>query len=50
MMWEGNIVEIRTNTVKIALPTLGHTLVAEIRKENIEVLDSMLEEKQLKAV
>ena len=39
MMWEGNVVEIRTNTVKITLPSLGQTLVAEIRKENLEAID-----------
>lgn len=50
MMWEGNIVEIRTNTVKIALPSLGQTLVAEIRKDNVEMVKTMLEEAQLKAV
>lgn len=38
MMWEGNVVEIRTNTIKMTLPSLGHTLVAEIRKENIEII------------
>ena len=49
MMWEGNVVEIRTNTVKITLPSLGHTLIAEIRKENLETVDSMHEER-LKAI
>ena len=47
MMWEGNVVEIRTNTVKISLPSLGQTLVAEIRKENLETI-SPLQEPQLK--
>lgn len=36
MMWEGNVVEIKTSTVKIMLPTLGYALIAEIRKENKE--------------
>lgn len=30
IMWEGHIVEIKTNIVKITLPSLGYTLVAEI--------------------
>ena len=47
MMWEGHVVEIRTNTVKITLPSLGQTLVAEIRKENLETI-SQLQEAQLK--
>jgi transcription antitermination factor NusG len=47
MMWEGNVVEIRTNTVKITLPSLGQTLVAEIRKENLETINP-LHEPQLK--
>jgi transcription antitermination factor NusG len=47
MMWEGNVVEIRTNTVKITLPSLGRTLVAEIRKDNLETI-TPLQEAQLK--
>ena len=47
MMWEGHVVEIRTNTVKITLPSLGQTLVAEIRKENLEAIRP-LQEPQLK--
>jgi transcription antitermination factor NusG len=43
MMWEGNVVEIRTNTVKITLPSLGQTLVAEIRKENLETIGPLQE-------
>ncbi|MDP4263346.1 MAG: UpxY family transcription antiterminator [Bacteroidota bacterium] len=43
MMWEGNVVEIRTNTVKITLPSLGQTLVAEIRKENLETIGPLHE-------
>ena len=38
MMWEGNVVEIRTNTVKLTLPSLGQTLVAELRKDNVDVI------------
>src|SRR5690349_12214385 len=38
MMWEGNVVEIRTNTVKITLPSLGQTLVAELKKDSLEVI------------
>lgn len=33
MMWEGSVVEIRTTTVKITLPSLGYALVAEISKD-----------------
>jgi len=46
MMWEGNVVEIRTNTVKITLPSLGQTLVAEIR--NVETVRAL--ELQSKAI
>jgi transcription antitermination factor NusG len=49
MMWEGNVIEVRTNTVKITLPSLGQTLVAEIRKENTESLPSV-PEYRMKAV
>ncbi len=47
MMWEGNVVEIRTNTIKITLPSLGQNLVAEIRKEHLETIHPM-EHAQLK--
>jgi transcription antitermination factor NusG len=48
MMWEGNVIEIRTNTVKITLPSLGQTLVAEIRKDNLETIGGV-QEARLKA-
>lgn len=48
MMWEGNVIEVRTNTVKITLPSLGQTLVAEIRKENLETV--AIPEYRMKAV
>jgi len=34
VVWEGKVVEVRTNTIKILLPSLGYSLVAEIRKDN----------------
>ncbi|MEP7375368.1 MAG: UpxY family transcription antiterminator [Chitinophagaceae bacterium] len=43
MMWEGTVVEIRTTTVKIILPSLGYALVAEISKENTESVMSIQE-------
>ena len=49
MMWEGSVIEVRTNTVKITLPSLGQTLVAEIRKENLEKIRPF-HEVQMKAV
>jgi transcription antitermination factor NusG len=36
MMREGNILEIKHKTVKVLLPSLGYTLVAEIEKGNLE--------------
>lgn len=35
---EGNVLEVRKNTVKITLPTLGYALIAEVPKGNIEVI------------
>ena len=49
MMWEGNVVEVKTNTVKMTLPSLGYTLVAEIQIEDIEIVKS-LQEITMKAV
>jgi transcription antitermination factor NusG len=48
MMWEGNVVEIRTTTVKITLPSLGYSLVAEISKDTPESVMS-LQELKMKA-
>jgi len=48
MMWEGTVVEIRTTTVKIILPSLGYALVAEISRENTESVMS-LQELKMKA-
>ena len=35
---EGNVYEIRKSTVKVLLPSLGFELIAEIKKEHIEVI------------
>lgn len=36
MMREGNVVEIKHKSVKVLLPSLGFTLVAEVEKVNLE--------------
>ena len=36
MLREGSILEVKNKTVKVMLPTLGYTLVAELDKGNIE--------------
>jgi len=36
MMREGNVLEVKNKTVKVLLPTMGYTLVAEIEKINLE--------------
>jgi hypothetical protein len=33
---EGNVVEVKHKTVKVLLPSLGFTLVAEVDKTHIE--------------
>lgn len=43
MMWEGNVVEIRTTTVKILLPSLGYAMVAEISRDTPESVMSLQE-------
>ena len=43
IMWEGHLVEIQTNIVRITLPSLGYTLAAEImHHENDEVVAKQL--------
>ena len=36
MMMEGNVLEVKNKTVKVLLPSIGYTLVAEIEKINLE--------------
>jgi transcription antitermination factor NusG len=36
---QGNVLEIRNKTVKVSLPSLGYSIVAEIEKTNIEILN-----------
>ncbi len=37
---EGNVLEVRNNTVKVLLASLGYALVAEVSKSNIEIINS----------
>ena len=39
-MKEGNVLEVRQNSVKVLLPSLGYALVAEVSKANIEILNT----------
>jgi len=34
----GKVIEIKTRTVKVYLPTLGYQMIAEVEKTNIEIL------------
>ena len=36
LMREGSVLEVKNKTVKVLLPTLGYTLIAEIGKANVE--------------
>ena len=38
---EGNVLEVRHNSVKVLLPSLGYALVAEVSKSNIEIVNSV---------
>jgi transcription antitermination factor NusG len=38
MEYEGSVVGVKSNTVKIVLPSLGYLMVAEIEKVNVEVV------------
>lgn len=35
---EGNVIAVKSRTVKIALPSLGYIMVAEVEKQNVEVI------------
>ena len=40
MQQEGTVLEVLGKTVRIALPSLGYYMTAEISKSHIEVVDS----------
>jgi transcription antitermination factor NusG len=44
MLMEGNVVEIKYKSVKVILPSLGYTMIAEIDKSNIEVINVLSED------
>ncbi|WP_038007195.1 transcription termination/antitermination protein NusG [Terrimonas ferruginea] len=50
MTWEGQVVEVRANTIKVMLPSLGQCLVAEFRKENVEKVIHPVSAYHMKAV
>jgi transcription antitermination factor NusG len=45
MEYEGNVVSINSNTVKIVLPSLGYLMSAEVERSNIEVINNNYEYK-----
>ena len=40
MEQEGNVVLVKNHTVKVAIPSLGYVLSAELEKSNVEVIHS----------
>ena len=38
--YEGNVVAVKSKTVKIILPSLGYMMIAEVEKINVEVISS----------
>ncbi|HXB94098.1 MAG TPA: UpxY family transcription antiterminator [Puia sp.] len=44
---EGNIIAVKSRTVKIALPSLGYIMVAEVEKQHIEIIPSQSHVNQL---
>ena len=38
MAQEGDVIEVRSKTVKVHLPTLGYALTAEVGKSNVEII------------
>jgi len=39
MEYEGNVIAIKSETVKIALPSLGYMMIAEIEKSNLKIIN-----------
>jgi len=40
MNMEGNVLELRRKTIIVKLPSLGHNLIAEIKKSNVKVINT----------
>jgi len=40
MDYKGDVVEIRSNTIKVILPSLGFLMTAEIQKSNVEIMSN----------
>jgi transcription antitermination factor NusG len=40
MEYEGSVIAVKSKTVKIALPTLGYMMVAEVDKTNIKIVSN----------
>ncbi len=40
MEYEGNVIAIKNKTVKIVLPSLGYSLIAEVEKTNVKVISN----------
>lgn len=39
LMWrEGNVIEVKSKTVRVVLPSLGYAMVAEVEKSNVTLL------------
>jgi len=38
MEYEGNIITVKSKTVKLVLPSLGYTMIAEVEKANVEII------------
>ena len=38
MAREGDVIEVRSKTVKVQLPSLGYVMTAEVEKSNVEVI------------
>ncbi len=44
---EGNVIAINANKVKLILPTLGYSIMADVVKENIEIIHTAEPEKRV---
>lgn len=39
MFREGNVIEVKSKTVRVMLPSLGYAMVAEVEKSNVTILE-----------
>jgi len=50
MEYEGNVIAVKSKTVKIVLPSLGYMMIAELEKTHIKLANSDTSYKDMRGI